>query len=208
MGCCGGSSSVVIRGEGDVIVSGSGTVADPYVVSGDIGLAITGAATSTVSVRILGSGVATDPYIIAADLVAGLSALADVSIPTTPTTGYVLMWDGAKWVANAAPTQEPGAVNVGGGIQGDGTIGTPISIKVSNTSDTSTSGAYTYIDSAGELRAQMSGSVAWGSITGKPSTFPPSAHTHTNADLTGLLSGTAAPTSGLGVDGAWYAQYV
>jgi len=29
-------------------------------------------------------------------------------------------------------------------------------------------------------------SVAWGDVTGKPSTFPPSAHTHVIADVTGL----------------------
>lgn len=29
-------------------------------------------------------------------------------------------------------------------------------------------------------------SVAWGDITGTPSTFPPATHTHTIADITGL----------------------
>lgn len=31
-----------------------------------------------------------------------------------------------------------------------------------------------------------SGSVAWGDVTGKPSTFPPATHTHVIADVTGL----------------------
>lgn len=206
MACCGGSSAVVIRGEGDVVVSGSGTVADPYVVAGDIGLAITASASSTIAMRILGSGNTSDPYIISGDLVAGIGALQDVSIPTPPSSGEVLTWDGAKWVATAVSV-DPGAINVGGGVQGDGTIGDPLAVKVSNLVDTSLSGAYTYIDSSGELRAQVVG-AAWGSITGKPSTFPPSAHTHTNADLTGMLAGTSAPTGGLGNNGDWYAQYV
>jgi hypothetical protein len=30
------------------------------------------------------------------------------------------------------------------------------------------------------------GSVAWSAVTGKPSTFPPSAHVHDIADVTGL----------------------
>jgi len=30
------------------------------------------------------------------------------------------------------------------------------------------------------------GAVAWGDVTGKPSTFPPGTHTHTIANVTGL----------------------
>lgn len=33
------------------------------------------------------------------------------------------------------------------------------------------------------------GSTAWDDITGKPSTFPPSAHTHTSSDITDLTTG-------------------
>ena len=33
------------------------------------------------------------------------------------------------------------------------------------------------------------GSVSWASITGKPATFPPSAHTHVSADITDLSDG-------------------
>ena len=33
------------------------------------------------------------------------------------------------------------------------------------------------------------GSVSWASITGKPATFPPSAHTHTSSDITDLTTG-------------------
>jgi hypothetical protein len=64
------------------------------------------------------------------------------------------------------------------------------------------------------------GAVAWGSITGIPSTFPPSAHTHSGGDInTGIVSslygGTGftttpvdtiligAGTGGLGVGGGW-----
>jgi hypothetical protein len=208
--CCGGSSAVVIHGTGDVAVSGSGTVGDPYIVSGDLDVNLAAAQTPTIQMQIAGSGTFDDPYVFTANLIAGLGDLSDVAVITTPTTGYVLMWDGSAWVAAAAPTQPPGAVHVGPGIEGDGTVVTPISINVSNVVDTSTAGLYTYIDSAGELRAQLpsSSSVAWTSITGKPTTFTPSPHTHLNADLTQMLSGTSAPGSGVGSDGAWFAQYV
>lgn len=39
---------------------------------------------------------------------------------------------------------------------------------------------------AGQLPASSGGSPAWTEITGKPSTFPPSTHTHAVADVTGL----------------------
>jgi hypothetical protein len=41
------------------------------------------------------------------------------------------------------------------------------------------------------------GGGAWSDITGKPSTFPPSAHTHATADVTGLDAALAgkAPTA-------------
>ena len=36
------------------------------------------------------------------------------------------------------------------------------------------------------------GAVAWGDVTGKPATFPPEAHTHVIADVTGLAAALAA----------------
>ena len=58
------------------------------------------------------------------------------------------------------------------------------------------------LDGGSELYAAFShthegggGSTAWNDITGKPSTFPPSTHTHPQSDVTGLvadLSGKAA----------------
>lgn len=39
---------------------------------------------------------------------------------------------------------------------------------------------------------EASGSIAWSNVTGKPSTFTPSAHTHTSADVTDFASAVVA----------------
>lgn len=36
------------------------------------------------------------------------------------------------------------------------------------------------------------GPVAWGDVTGKPSTFPPETHSHATSDITGLAAALAA----------------
>ena len=56
--------------------------------------------------------------------------------------------------------------------------------------------------------AYMGGTAAWADITGKPSTFPPSAHTHVIADVTGLQTALddKAPTTHIGSGGAAHAN--
>ena len=59
-------------------------------------------------------------------------------------------------------------------------------ITVATPSATSHATTKAYVDSA------ITGAKAWGNLTGKPSTFPPSAHTHTVSDITDLTLATAA----------------
>src|SRR5699024_7934383 len=47
----------------------------------------------------------------------------------------------------------------------------------------------TYVD------AQVTAAKAWANLTGKPSTFPPSTHTHTKAQVTGLTTEAIAATA-------------
>lgn len=56
--------------------------------------------------------------------------------------------------------------------------------------------------------AYMGGTAAWADITGKPSTFTPSAHTHVIADVTGLQTALddKAPTTHIGSGGAAHAN--
>ena len=51
------------------------------------------------------------------------------------------------------------------------------------------------IDDVNGLAAALdgaSGTAAWGEVSGKPATYPPSAHTHSPADVTGLVDRLAA----------------
>ncbi len=203
---CGGAPAVVITGGDGLSVTGSGTVSDPYVISGDVELNMVGADSTTIDMTVVGSGTVSDPFVISAEATVSVNDLTDVSDSTPPVTDDVLKFDGTNWVYGPVPVS-PGAVNTGGGISGDGSGGAPISVDVSNTVVDATSGLYTYIDSNGELRAEVRG-TAWADVSGKPTTFAPAPHTHPNSDLTQMLSGTTAPTAGIGTDGAWYAQYV
>lgn len=210
MACCGGgASSVVILGSGATEVTGSGSATDPYIISANLDVVVRGTETETAKTTVVGSGTSADPYVITVVSTVALNDLLDVSSTGTAEVDDVLKFDGSSWVFGPAPVSA-GSVNATGGIEGQGTGGNPLKINVSNAVATSTAGLYTYIDSAGELRAEVpaSAAVSWGDILSKPSTFTPTAHTHSNADLTGLLKGTAAPTSGQGVDGAIYVQYV
>ena len=45
----------------------------------------------------------------------------------------------------------------------------------------------------------LGGAVAWGDVTGKPTTFPPSTHNHTIAQVTGLQSALDGKPAGTGI---------
>lgn len=205
--CCGGASAVVIQSGAGLSVTGSGTVADPYIISGDVELAMVGADTPTVDITLNGSGVIGDPFVIQADATLSVNDLVDVNDSTPPILGDVLQFDGNNWVYGPAPAQAPGQVNTDQGLTGDGTLSTPIGIAVSEAVEDGTSGLYTYIDANNELRAEVRGTT-WASVSGKPAVYPPAPHTHPNSDLTGILRGTSAPPSSLGVDGDIFFQYV
>jgi len=151
-----------------------------------------------------GSGRPDDPFAIWADTALKLNDLTDVNDPQGgPSAGEVPVWVGdtatGHWEFQVPPPSPAGAVNANGGIAGTGAAGTPLHVATSGTWGTapldaygtdSTAGIPVYVDSNGELRAQPigGGSVAWADVTGKPSTFTPSAHKHLAADITNPLS--------------------
>lgn len=54
----------------------------------------------------------------------------------------------------------------------------------------------TYADSAGHAtRADSANSVAWGNVSGKPSTFTPASHTHTKSQITDFPASLKNPTA-------------
>lgn len=208
----------IIGGEG-IIVSGSGAPRDELVIALESGLVqLQGLDSDTVDLQIRGSGATGDPFLIEANARLSTSDLLDVDPAGAPTLGDTLTFDGTRFVYGAPPSVAPGSVNTGDGVLGDGTLANPLSVAVSNDSETSLTGLETYIDSAGELRAVPPASVAvtWASLTGKPATFPstwaevgskpttfpstwsdvagkptaftPSAHTHPSSDITGNIN--------------------
>ena len=71
--------------------------------------------------------------------------------------------------------------------------GTPTAPTAAAGTDTAQIATTAFVKAAvGAIPGGGGGSSAWGDITGKPSSFPPSAHEHEIADVTGLAAALAA----------------
>lgn len=183
--CVGGQCNcLVVAGEGQV-VTGSGHALDPYVITN---AGISGALkiedTQTVDLSLNGNGLAADPYVLsAAARVRLLVDMVDMKPGEIAANGDTIVVQDGLFTLSPPPVAPAGAVNVRGGIIGDGSIATPIEVAVSGVWGTgplaglgsdSTIGTVVYVDSAGKVRAAPSQSltVTWDSITGKPTSFP------------------------------------
>lgn len=195
MACDDGCNCLVIAGNG-LVVTGSGSARDPYKVAidGDYSGNFNVSDTPSVNLFLAGNGTPEDPYELSAYAMLKLTELSDVSDPQgSPNVGDVPVWVGTGDTGHfefQPPPANPGVVNVGTGLSGDGSLGAPLAVKlIGTTAGGPTSGLEIYADSAGNLRAvpPAVATVSWNSITGKPSTFPPSAHTHNAGDI---ISGT------------------
>lgn len=191
--CCGqGTCSCLIQAGDGIIVTGSGSDTDPYMIELDTSTfspTLSVEDTPTVNLTLLGTGTPADPYSLRADSALRVMDLTDVD-PIAPNAGDVLSWNigEQKWKAAPAPANPSGSVNTTGGIAGTGAAGTPILLNVSGAWGTAPltgvndlSGLVVYVDSNGQVRAQP---VDWSVIQGKPTAFPPSAHTHVAGDIT------------------------
>lgn len=182
---CSGStcSCVVIAGSG-ATVTGAGTVNNPYIVSagGDIGERIVVSDTATIDMMASGSATVDDPLVISANATVGMDDLTDVEA-ASPAAGDTITWNGSAWVTGPPAVVPPGAVNVGAGLAGNGSVEDPVRAAVSGVwgtapldiyGDDSTVGLAIYVDANGQLRAEPREpeSIAWDDITGKPSAFP------------------------------------
>jgi hypothetical protein len=193
MANCGDQScNCLVRvGEG-LSIEGAGTATDPYMIrmTGDLEGNLQVYDTATVNLTLLGRGTLIDPYVLSAVATIALTQLSDVNDPQGgPIVGDVPVWVGTgpagHWEFQPPPANPAGAVNVSTGISGDGTLGSPLRVRLVGTSaGGTTSGLEVYADSAGNLRTAppVATSVEWSTIIGKPTTFPT-----TPSDFVGIL---------------------
>lgn len=153
-GCAGTTGCLcVVRGSGGIAVTGVGSTDNPYIISGSNSMQTEDS--NTIELTLGGSGATNDPYTIRADLTAGLGDLNDVNTGVT-TTGYVLARQSGGGFALVPPaTAAPGAINVGVGIEGDGSSGNPLRVDLASNSG--------LIVDANGLR--LSGGTAWTNYT-------------------------------------------
>jgi hypothetical protein len=120
--------SCVIRGGGAVDVTGTGTFTNPYVVSVGSGIVVTD--TGTIDLSLSGEGSVTEPWNLTANFVGSMEDIADVDLSNT-TTGHVLALqaDGTYDLVPPA-TASPGAINSAQAIQGDGSAGLPLDVRL------------------------------------------------------------------------------
>lgn len=208
MASCGeGVCSCLIQGGDGIVVTGSGTKANPYKVTRDNpGLAdsLRVNDTDTVNMSLFGSGTVGDPFVLSAVATMKLQQLSDVQDPQGgPIAGDVPVFVGAGVTGHfefqPPPATPAGSVNVGAGLGGTGAAITPLYVKTVNAPGGPNTGLEVYVDADGNLRAvnPTSTAVDWANITGKPSTFTPGPHTHAAADITsGVLAVARIPQIG------------
>lgn len=215
--CSGGQCSCVVLAGSGTTVTGAGSSSNPYIISADpaIPARLRVVDTATVDLSAVGNGTEDDPLVLSANATVSLDDLTNVTAPN-PASGDTISWNGQEWVTGPPPVVPAGAVNVGPGLVGNGSVETPVAAAVSGVWGTppldvygsdSTIGLAIYVDANGQLRADprdTSGEVTWDEITGKPSAFPTTWNTVTGKPtLWDVSSEATATTVGSGWAVVW-----
>lgn len=212
-GCCSDAGEVrIVPGPG-ITLEGSGSPTNPFKIGTeqpDFTRSIRVKDSPTLNLTMLGSGTPEDPFVIHGSAEQRIDGATDFRDPQGPAQGDTLVYvgtgDDGHWEAAPPPPSPPGAISVSGGLTGSGAAGDPIKVRTSGTADgDGLDGAEIYVDVTGALRARgvaggggdASGSVAWGNVGGKPSTFTPSAHKHTAADISDPQNINAGKVNGI-----------
>jgi hypothetical protein len=213
MACCttGGCACILTAGQG-IEIDGSGTTSDPYIITNTI-TDLTGFLqvqdTASINMILTGAGVDGDPLVLRAASTLKLTDLVDVADPSGgPAVGESPVWVAAgHWEFQIPPPAPAGAVNAGNGISGIGSAPDPLKVEfsgiwgsgsLSGLGGDSTIGLPIYLDSAGDIRTSpITSFLTWTNISGKPSTFTPSAHTHVAANITDQSNINAGKVNGV-----------
>lgn len=191
---CGGTScSCAIEVGPGLEITGTGSLSSPFVVTlaGTIQDSLVVEDSPTMDLVLAGSGRPTDPYRLGAIPKIKVQDLIDVIDPEgAPSAGDTIVYvtsgvETPRFEFRPPPPNPAGAVNVGVGITGDGTLGTPIKVNMVSDAAGPTSGLAVYVDTNGDLRATapVVADVEWGSILDKPDFFPTNA-----ANFDGVLT--------------------
>lgn len=182
--CSGSGCSCLVRGGGNIKVTGTGAANDPYVVSSDLSLqgALRAKNTPTLSLTLAGSGLLEDPYILSGAVTVGSRSLTDFPDGAAPN-GYTLVAQDGRWVYALAPASSTTSVNVGEGLRGAGTTASLLRVATSGTwgagalsnhGSDSRVGSLIYVDADGSLRGEPAvppTSMDFNNLTNVPSSF-------------------------------------
>lgn len=128
-GCAGTTCSCVIKGDG---VTGAGSVNNPYIISGASELNVND--TDTINHTLLGDGSTANPWSLSSVATLELGDLEDVDASVT-TTGYVPARQIGGGFALVPPSTAPvGAIAAGNSIEGDGSGGDPLDVRLASLS--------------------------------------------------------------------------
>lgn len=150
----------VIRAGQGVTVQGTGAPSSPWVITATANSSgtIEVADTPSVDMATTGVGVLGDPLIISARAIIGAllnfidnpfgvdfsvagagteaspmgveATIPRIDLGTTPTVGFVLAFDGTRYVPVPPTTVPIGSINIGPGLIGDGSSGSPLRVDV------------------------------------------------------------------------------
>lgn len=127
--CCGSTCACKLEGGTRTVITGTGTIADPFIISADIELDVND--NTVFDLTLSGGGTSASPWELDVSYAstAKLDDIPDVNAPA-PTNGHVLTYNTAtsKWIAAAGTTAPAGAVQHDTSMAGDGSVGTPLQV--------------------------------------------------------------------------------
>lgn len=119
--CTGDICSCAIEGGPGILITGSGGINDPFIISAPLGAVFVFEDSDDVDFTQTGAGTPGDPIIVTASI-----KCFDCAAATAGNVGDVMTLDANGQYVPLPVSSAPGAINVGEGISGDGTVATPL----------------------------------------------------------------------------------